>query len=331
MNALYPPVDADRARHLDLGDGHRVYVEECGRPDGCPVVLLHGGPGSGCRPDHRRYFDPDHYRIVLIDQRGSGRSTPLGATAHNDTGTLAADLEIIRAGLGIERWLLFGGSWGATLALVYAQTYPARVLGLVLRGTFLARRRDLDWFFGPDGAARLLPQAWRRFRDQVPAGERADLPAAYHRLVHGADLGRAAQAARSWSDWADRVLNWNRPPSTSAAATPAATDRTLAKVRIETHYARHRYFLEDNAILTQAHRLPRVPVRIVHGRLDLVCPVEGAWALHQSLAGVVPDTRLILVEDAGHLIDEAAMIDALIDTTDRLRSLLPRHPCARPT
>ena len=320
MRVLYPPTEPYAVHYLNIGSGHQVYVEECGRPDGCPAVFLHGGPGSGCQPDHRRYFDPDHYRIVLVDQRGSGRSTPMGSTEHNDTCHLVTDLETIRMGLGIERWLLFGGSWGATLALVYAQTHPDRVIGLVLRGTFLARRRDLDWFFGPNGVARLLPDAWRAFRDQVPTAGGAELPAAYHCLVHGEDPGRAAEAVLAWSDWAGRVLTWNRPPASEGSASQVVTAKLLAKVRIETHFARHRYFLRDHAILPHAHRLPAVPMTIVHGRLDLVCPLDSAWALHRA----VPDSRFIPVEETGHLISEPRMIDALIGETDRLASCLPR-------
>ena len=325
MRLRYPPIEPYAVRHIHVGSGHHLYVEECGRADGCPAVFLHGGPGSGCQPDHRRYFDPGHYRLVLVDQRGSGRSTPAGCTEHNDTRQLVQDLETIRLGLGIERWLLFGGSWGATLGLVYAQTYPERVLGLVLRGTFLARQRDLDWFFGPNGVARRLPDAWRAFRDQVPAGGGDDLPAAYDRLVHGDDPRRAAEAALAWSDWAGRVLTWNRPPASVGSAGQVATPQNampqlLAKVRIETHYARYRYFLRENEILAQAHRLPRVPMTIVHGRLDLVCPLDGGWALHRA----VPDSRFIPVEETGHLISEPRMIDALIGETDRLASCLHR-------
>jgi len=316
MRMLYPPTEPYAARQLVLGEGQRLYVEECGRVDGCPVVFLHGGPGSGCQPDHRRYFDPDHYRIVLVDQRGSGRSTPLGGTAQNNTRNLIEDLETIRAELGIKRWLLFGGSWGATLALVYAQTYPERVTGLILRGTFLARQRDLDWFFRPDGVARLLPEAWRDFCHLVPAAASTGLPMAYHRRVRSKDAALASAAALAWSAWEERVVTWQRPFVPAVAAAPVAAAQVLAKVRIATHYARHRYFLHDNEILERADRLPTVPITIVHGRLDLVCPLEGAWALHQA----VPGSRLLLVEDAGHLISEPAMIDALVDETDRLKA-----------
>ena len=316
MRVLYPPTEPYAARHLVLGDGQRLYVEECGRVDGCPVVFLHGGPGSGCQPDHRRYFDPDHYRIVLVDQRGSGRSTPVGGIAQNNTRNLIEDLETIRTGLRINRWLLFGGSWGATLALVYAQTHPQRVMGLVLRGTFLARQRDLDWFFGPNGVARLLPDAWRDFCDQVPKAARTGLPMAYHRLVRSRDAALASAAALAWSAWEERVLSWQRPFVPAVSTAPVVAAQVLAKVRIATHYARHRYFLQDNEIIEHAERLPTVPTTIVHGRLDLVCPLEGAWTLHQAL----PGSRLLLVEDAGHLISDPAMIDALVGETDRLRA-----------
>ena len=319
MHPLYPPGPATAVYDWDLGDGQCLHLEECGRPDGVPVVFLHGGPGAGCRPEHGRYFDPAYYRVLLLDQRGSGRSTPAGYTTHNDTRLLVADLEWVRGRLGIDRWLLFGGSWGATLALVYAETHPAAVLGLILRGTFLGRQRDLDWFFGPDGVARLLPDAWQAFRDLVPPAQRADLIAGYHALVHGADQPAAMDAARAWSRWGEQVMTWGGPPWPAPSAEPLAAEPVLApilaKVRIETHYACARYFLEEDEILRRAKRLPRVPISIVHGRRDLVCPLDGAWVLHQA----VPGARLVVVE-AGHLISEPGMIEALVGETERLRA-----------
>jgi proline iminopeptidase len=317
MSSLYPPLEPFATHRLGVDGLHRLHVEECGSPRGLPVVFLHGGPGSGCRPDHRRYFDPRHYRILLLDQRGCGRSTPPGETRGNRTEDLVADLEAVRGALGVEAWLLFGGSWGATLALVYAAAHPRAVLGLVLRGVFLGRQRDLDWFCGPGGVCRLLPEAWEAFGGQIPEGERGDLVAAYHRRIHGTDPDAALAAARGWGAWADAVIAGGRSPGppSGAADDPA---RLLAKARIEAHYARHRYFLADDQILSQAHRLPRVPVSVVHGRRDLVCAPEAAWALHRALAG----SRLLWVPEAGHLASEPAMVDALVGETDRLRRAL---------
>ncbi len=323
MNKLYPPIEPYSILLLDVGSGHCLYVEECGRRDGVPVVFIHGGPGSGCQTDHRRYFDPEYYRIVLYDQRGSGRSTPLGGTDHNGTRELIGDLETIRQALGLDRWLLFGGSWGATLALAYAETHGSGVLGLVLRGVFLGRRRDLDWFFGPDGAARLLPDAWRDFRvailPDLPRTARSDPVRAYHRAVHGKDPELAAHAALAWTAWADRVATWDRhPDQAETIEAPVATQRVLAKAKIETHFAYRRYFLDEGQLLANASRLHPVPVSIVHGSRDLVCPVASAWELHRTLHG----SRLIVVPQAGHLASEPAMIDALVGETDRLRAVL---------
>ena len=323
VTTLYPPIEPDSILLLDVGAEHCLYVEECGRPDGVPVVFLHGGPGSGCQEDHRRYFDPAYYRIVLYDQRGSGRSTPLGETAHNGTRELIADLELVRRALGLDRWLVFGGSWGATLALAYAETHASAVLGLVLRGVFLGRQRDLDWFFGPDGAARLLPDAWRDFHDAIlpnfARAARSDLVRAYRRAVHGSDPELAARAALAWTAWADRVATWDRPSDQAETADePAITPRVLAKAMIETHFAQCRYFLDEGELLANTSRLPPVPVSIVHGSRDLVCPVASAWELHRT----VPGSRLTLVPEAGHLASEPAMIDALVGETDRLREIL---------
>lgn len=307
-----------------------LYVEVCGHPRGVPVVVLHGGPGSGCRSDQRCLFDPGFYRIVLFDQRGSGRSLPHGCVLLNRTADLVEDLDRIRRELGIDRWLLFGGSWGATLALVYAQTYPEAVLGLVLRGVFLARQRDLDWFLGADGVARLFPQDWQTFSQVIPKEERGDLVGAYYRRVHGPDPGRAIAFSQAWSAWEDRVATWTllgdsaahgkgiRDGEDNGASGGEDLERLLAKARIATHFARHRYFIASNQVLDGAPYLAEVPISIVHGQRDLVCPMEGAWALH----GAIPGSRLIVVPSAGHLASEPEIIDALVGETDRLRDCL---------
>lgn len=323
MKQLYPPIDADAIQLVPVGAGHCLYVEECGRPDGVPVVFLHGGPGSGCVPDHRRYFDPSHYRILLFDQRGSGRSTPVGDTDYNSTRELVGDLEQVRRALGVDRWILFGEDWGATLALVYAQTYGSSLLGLVLCGVGLAQGRDLEWRFGPDGAARLLPDAWCAFREALPPGERNDPLGAYRRRTHSADPEVAIRAARAWTAWGNRIAGWDCPSATVAAPPPESQPEEMrapplvATSRIETHYAQGRYFLDEGQLLANTGRLPAVPVTIVHGCRDLVSPPDCAWALHRAL----PRSRLTMVHPAGHRPWEPATIDALVGEADRLRAL----------
>ncbi|NEV64285.1 prolyl aminopeptidase [Thiorhodococcus minor] len=324
MTGLHPPIAPFRVHQVARDHGHRVYVEECGHPSGLPVVFLHGGPGSGCSPAHRRLFDPASYRVVLVDQRGSGRSTPLGETAANRTPDLVADLEAVREMLGIERWLLFGGSWGATLALAYARSHVDRVLGMVLRGVFLARATDLAWFFGAEGAARLFPEDWAAFSAHGESADWAALIETYDARMHGQDSAAAVLAAYRWSAWGERVVTWTGPqPLGPARLGPRGQVEgrragLLAKARIETHYARHRYFLDGDGVLGDLSELPSLPVTLVQGQRDLVCPLEGAWRLHQAL----PSSKLRVLADAGHLIWEPAMMEALMQETDALRRRL---------
>ena len=318
MKVLYPPIEPYATRRLRVADPHELYVEECGNPQGVPVVFLHGGPGSGCRSDQRRFFDPAFYRIVLFDQRGSGRSVPAGHTGGNTTQDLITDIEAVRRALRIDRWVVFGGSWGAALTLLYTQRYPELVRAMVLRGVFLARRRDLEWFFGPDGVARLFPEAWSAFADGVSPEERREPVPAYHRRVHDPDERLALAAARAWSAWTDHVATWTLPADGEPAGQPEEAQRVLAKARIETHFARHGYFISENGILDRAHRLAGIPCSIAHGRRDLTCTMEAAWLLHRA----VPGSSLSVVSEAGHLASEPAMIDALVSETDRMRAVL---------
>ena len=318
LKVLYPPIEPYATRRLGVSASHELYVEECGNPAGVPVLFLHGGPGSGCNADHRRFFDPSFYRVVLLDQRGSGRSTPSGRVEGNDTRELIGDIEAVRRALDIDRWVLFGGSWGAALALLYAQAHAGAVRAMVLRGIFLARQRDLEWFFGPDGVARVFPEAWHEFAGLVPPHERADVVAACYRRIHGPDKRLALAAARAWSAWTDRVATWTLPAAGAGKELPEQVDRLLAKARIETHFARHGYFIGSNEILERAGRLTDVPVAIVHGRRDLTCTMEAAWLLHRAVQG----STLSVVPEAGHLASEPAMIDALVAATDRLRDVL---------
>jgi len=295
---------------------HEIYVEEYGNPNGFPVIFLHGGPGSGCKPAHTDYFNKDCYRIILFDQRGAGRSIPSGELDGNQTSNLLEDMEAIRKYLKIDQWLLFGGSWGATLALVYAQTYPDRVTGMILRGTFLARQKDLDWFFSGEGVARIFPQAWNTFSEWLPETEKNNLIEFYYAHLLSKDKKLNALATRAWFSWGDTVVtNGTVRQEVQSKVQVTVPSGLLAKARIEVHYAKHHYFLAENAILECIHQLPDVPVSIVHGRHDLVCPFEAAWTLHQA----IPGSRLISV-DSGHLASEPAMAASLVKETERFSS-----------
>ena len=314
MRELYPELQANAVATLAAGDIHRVYYEESGNGEGIPVIFLHGGPGSGSNENHRRYFDPDKYRIIIFDQRGCNRSTPRGETRNNTTWDLIADMESLRCELEIDTWLVYGGSWGATLGLLYAQTHPERIRGMIQRGTFHARQEDLDWFLR-SGDNRIFPEAWEDFISLLPEAERSDPVTAYYRRVHGGDEALRRQAARAWSNWAGTIVTWMLP---GTAAATVDEDKVLHEVMLETHYARHRYFIEENQILAHAGRLPEVPVHIIHGRRDMTCTVSASWALHRAL----PCSRLTVVRDGGHLAGEPVMTDALVAATDEMAERL---------
>ena len=314
--AVYPPIEPYREGRLPVTGGHELYFEECGNPGGTPVLFLHGGPGAGCNAYNRRFFDPAHYRIVLFDQRGAGRSRPYAALEHNTTDDLVSDIEALRRHLAIDRWLLFGGSWGATLALVYAQAHPRCVLGLILRGVFLCRQREIDWFYR-DGASRLLPEAWQTFRDAVPAGERGDLLDAYLRLLTGDDERERLRAALAWSTWEGQASALKPSQSQLAYFEKPAVAECMAT--IECHYFRHRGFLEEDQILRDASRLAGIPGIIIHGRYDLICPVEGACELHAAW----PGSELEIIPAAGHSAAEPAVARALVDATRRFLEAQP--------
>jgi proline iminopeptidase len=311
MRSLYPAIEPTSAYAIEVGRHHQLYVEECGNPHGVPVVFLHGGPGSGCRPYHRSFFDPERYRIVLFDQRGAGRSVPNGDLTDNNTDELVADLERVRIHLGIDRWVLFGGSWGATLVLLYAQRHPARVLGMILRGVFLARQRDLEWYM-VDGANRIYPECWSNLIRHSEARTLTAITNTFHKLLHGKDELAKLRFAKAWTLWgAQLTLGDDVDPSDIDNRSPASL---LLQVGIELHYARNRYFLEDNQVLDHCDRMPRVPTLIVHGRNDLVCPPEAAVTLHQHL----PGSELRIVPRAGHAASTPEIIDALVTATDDL-------------
>lgn len=312
----YPPIEPYRWGYLERPSGHTLYFEESGNPQGVPVVVLHGGPGSGSRPGHRRWFDPAAYRVVLWDQRGAGRSRPAGELAGNDTARLVEDTEALRAHLGLERWLVFGGSWGGTLALRYVAAHRERTLGLVVRGTLAGRRIDRDWFFGRHGVARLLPWGYHRFLDALPNDLRAEPLRGYRMcLSPDADEHSRRRAAAAWLAWEECVSGAARPPPAPGPAGDCATGRA----RIACHFAINDFFLDPEAGALPPHgALDGLPGTIVHGARDLVCPVDQAMAIHERW----PGARLDIVEGAGHLEGEAGIAAALIAATDRLRDRL---------
>ena len=308
---LYLQTEPFRRFTLPVGDGHTLYVEMCGNPEGKPAVVLHGGPGAGCSPFMRRFFDPEHYCVILFDQRGAGRSTPSGSLEANTTWHLVEDLERIRVHLDIESWLVFGGSWGSTLALLYAQAYPERVTEMVLRGIFTMTREELDWFYG-GGASRFFPEAWAAFVEPIPEDERDDLIAAYARRLIDGDESEQLRFARPWVRWesASAVL---RPPK-SVAVAGGAHSRAFA--RIENHYFVHRGWLEqDDQIIANMGRLHGIPGMIVQGRYDIICPPHTAT----EVANAWPDAVLRLVDDAGHALSEPGIASALVGATNSFR------------
>ncbi|MFC4669068.1 prolyl aminopeptidase [Seohaeicola nanhaiensis] len=307
---LYPPVDPFDQRMLDVGDSHHIYVEQCGNPDGAPVVILHGGPGGGCSPAMRRYFDPSVYRIVLFDQRGCGRSRPHASVENNTTWHLVADIEAIRAVLGIERWIVFGGSWGATLALIYAQTHPDHVTNLILRGVFLMTQSELDWFYG-GGAGRFWPETWERFVAPIPEEERGDLIAAYHRRLFSGNMVQETQFGRAWSAWENALASIHS--SGSSGESPGDYARAFA--RLENHYFTNRGFLEfDGQILAHMDRIAHIPGVIVQGRYDMICPPKGAY----DLAKLWPKAELKMVRNAGHALSEPGISAELVRAMDQI-------------
>jgi proline iminopeptidase len=311
MRPLYPHCDPIVAERLEVAGGHEIYVEQCGNPAGVPAVFLHGGPGSGCKADHRQFFDPARYNIILIDQRGSGRSRPYGGVENNHTSALVDDMEAVRERFGVEAWVLLGGSWGAALALAYAETLPERVLGMILRGTFLARRRDVDWFFH-DGASRFLPRQWAEFMARVEPADTEDLVEFLHGGVFSEDAATVERVARAWEAWSGAVVTFSIDQAGESANGDLAA--AVAKTRIEMHYARHAYFLDDNQLVDRADRIPRVPVSIVHGARDLTCTAEAAWVIHAA----IPDSKIEILPTAGHLSSERPMVDALVRATDAM-------------
>jgi proline iminopeptidase len=319
MRFFYPPLETHADGMLDVGDGHRVYWEVSGNPDGKPVVFVHGGPGSGTSPLQRRFFDPAAYRIVLFDQRGCGRSIPHVATRdpdeHNTTWHLVADMEALREHLGIERWQLFGGSWGVTLALAYAQTHPERVTEIILRGVFLLRRSELDWLYR-GGAGAVFPEEWATFsslvREKGEGEAGGDLLQGYQRLLR--DPARAAEAAAAWSSWEGAVVSLT--PNPNLVASYGEPRFAIAFAKLALHYFSHDGWLADEQLIRDAGKLAGIPGRIVQGRYDIVTPPVTAWELHRAW----PESTLTMLPRAGHAITDYGVLEALLDATDEFRA-----------
>lgn len=310
LRTLYPPIEPYKSGHLDVGDGHSLYWELCGNPDGKPAVFLHGGPGAGCSPDHRRLFDPERYNILLFDQRGCGRSTPHASLEANTTWDLVADIERLREMVGAEQWLVFGGSWGSTLALAYAETYPERASALILRGIFTFRQAELDWFY-QDGASSIFPDKWEGFLAPIPEAERDDLVSAYHRRLTGDDSAVQLECAKAWSGWEGATITLLPDESTMAAHT--ADKFAIAIARIENHYMVNRGWLEEGQLIRDAGKIRHIPGVIVQGRYDACTPPVTAWDLHRAW----PEAEFHMIPDAGHAYNQPGILDRLIRATDQ--------------
>ena len=310
MADYYPPLEPYAVHRLAVDAPHEIYVEECGNPKGLPAVFVHGGPGGGCTTDNRRFFDPGRYRIVLFDQRGCGRSRPHAELADNTSGKLVADMERIREALGIDRWLVFGGSWGSTLALLYAETHPERVRALVLRGIFLATQAELDWFYR-GGIANIFPDHFAEFVAPIPQVERADLVQAYYRRLTDPDLRVRQRAAEDWSLFEARCSTLM--PSESLVSHYTEPDVAIAVSRIECHYFINDCFLAPDQLIRDVRRLAAIPGIILQGRYDVVCPPIAAWRLKQAW----PEAELRFIADSGHAASEPGTRSALVEATDR--------------
>lgn len=306
MKTFYSAIEPFNRFYLDTGTKHQVYVEQSGNPQGIPVIFLHGGPCSGTKPQHRCFFNPAHYHIILFDQRACGQSLPFGELADNHTQALCADMEAIREHLGINQWLVFGGSWGGALSLIYAQAHSESVLGLIIRAVFLARQQDLDWF-AKDGAGRIYPEQWQRLMTSIPQ-HHGDFVEDCYAALFAKDQVTQRRVAKEWLAWGAQVALGND----YLASDEPTTEKMLLQARMELHYAKHHYFIDENQILENCHRLTDIPTIIIHGRMDFVCPIEAGHSLHQAL----PHAKYLILPNAGHIAQGADMIDALVSATD---------------
>jgi proline iminopeptidase len=314
---LYPRIEPYRSGWLDVGDGHSLYWELSGNPAGKPAVFLHGGPGAGCSPDHRRLFDPERYNALLFDQRGCGRSRPHASLEANTTWHLVADIERLRELAGIEQWVVFGGSWGSTLALAYAQAHPQRATGLILRGVFTFEQYEVDWLYRPGGASQVYPDKWEAFLEPIPEDERTDLVAAYAKRLDDPDEAVRLAAAKAWSRWEAEVVTLLPNPGLVAASVQDA--HAVAIARIENHYMANRGWLEEEQLLRDAAKIRHLPCIIVQGRHDTCTPPVAAWNLYRAW----PEADLRIVSDGGHSFAEPGIVDGLVRATDEMADHSP--------
>jgi proline iminopeptidase len=315
MKSLYPAIEPFETGMLKVSEIHTIYYERCGNPDGVPVVFLHGGPGGGLVPLYRQYFDPNFYHIILFDQRGSGQSTPHADLRENTTWDLIADIETLREKFNIEKWFVFGGSWGSTLALAYAETHPNRCKGLALRGIFLTRPQELKWFY-QYGASEIFPDFWERYRDEIPVEERGDFMTAYHKRLTSDDEKTRLSAARAWSVWEGSTSKLF--PDNDLMNHWEGEHEALSLARIESHYFMNNSFFDsENYLLENVDKIRHIPTAIVQGRYDVVCPMTSAWDLHKAF----PESELIIVADAGHSVSEKGISAALVEVMEKFKSL----------
>jgi proline iminopeptidase len=316
MRTLYPEIEPYNTFFLPVGQGHSLYVEEVGNLQGQPAVFLHGGPGGGISARHRQLFDPAHYRIILFDQRGAGQSKPHASLEQNTTWDLLADMEAIREHLTIEKWLVFGGSWGSTLSLAYAESHPQRVTALILRGIFLCRPEEIRWFY-QEGTSWIFPEFWEAYLKPIPPEKRQDMVTAYYEALTSPEESVRLEAARAWSRWEGSACKLK--PDVKVMDHFEEAHHALAMARIECHYFMNNSWLSENQLLRDAERIRHIPTWIIHGRYDVVCPAKNAYDLHQ----VLPDAHLHIIPDAGHAFDESGILNALIEATDACKKLQP--------
>ncbi len=315
MKNLYPEITPHNCFYLTTNSQHQVYIEESGNPDGIPVIFLHGGPCSGTKPHHRQFFNPQKYRIILMDQRGCGQSLPFGNIENNTTQDLINDIEAVRVQLNIPQWLLFAGSWGVTLALLYAQQYPQQVAGMILRGVFLARQADMRWFI-EHGVGQIYPEAWQELIHTIPPELHTDLVAGLHKTLLSGDELSQRRVAKAWINWSAQVALGIEYQANLAEI--HITEQMLQQVQMELHYAVNHYFITENQILTNCHKIQHIPTTIIHGRYDLMCPIAGAAKLHQAL----PQADYQILATAGHIAKGEAMIHSLVNATDYMATKL---------
>lgn len=315
-SGLFPPIEPLKSYHFRVSDIHQLYVEECGNPQGQPVLFLHGGPGAGITKDHRRLFDPKHFRIILFDQRGAGQSLPHADLRENTTWDLVNDIEKLRKHSGVEKWMVFGGSWGSTLSIAYAETHPEAVSHLVLRGIFLCRKEEIDWFY-QFGASQIFPDVWAQYIAPIPENERGDLVKAFYKKLTSSDEKVRLEAAKAWSGWEGATVHLKPDPETFLRFTGDAM--AVAVARIECHYFTHNsWWRTDNQLIEDVNKIRHIPAVIIHGRYDVVCPVKNAFDLHAKW----PEAELKVIPDAGHAFDEPGILKALMESVEKFKTPL---------